>query len=920
MFLTAQLNRFSLIALACSLLTLPLAGCTEEGGGSCSGCGEDADADGWTAEEGDCNDEDPMVFPTAVEIACDGIDQDCTGEDLVPDDDGDGATACPANPEDCNDDDGAVFPGADELCDEVDHDCDGESLNGLALQSWYPDLDEDGFGDDSADAVESCDEEGPEGLVLDDSDCDDEDPEINPDGTEVCDGVDHDCDGSVDNGLDTSTWYPDVDLDDFGDINDLGVVACDGLQPADSVLDNTDCDDQLILVNPNGTEICNGIDDNCDAATDEGFDEDADGVSTCGPDGDPSTLEDNDCEDVPGVGGAPGGEVNFPGNPEICDARDNNCDGLVDGDDPVFPGADQDLDGDNSSTCPSSPGTDCNDFDPAINGLDVDADGESSCDGDCNDENVNFYTGALEYCEGLDTDCDGLSDDADPDVPNDGDNDGVNGILCGGDDCDDSDSHVFPVVEYTSGPQKECDPAVNPGIQGEWHVGRVELPTLFEDGGNCYLYFRGNGDQNQQAIGVVEDVGCTGTFSEVNDNPNNPILELPALAAWDDQGISNPTVVFVPTMSRPYMLFYHAKDGASRKVGLATATDPMGPFARLDGDGLTLNAPVVDLGALSSDTDSRQVHHPVAYFDGTTIHMWYTGRMSDAPGDFFTVYATSVDGVSWTKFDDVNTALAPEPVVSRGEPGDFDENRVYAPGLLAETFDPEGGYNFEHWYTGRTDANTHSLGIAHGGTTSVTKCAANPVLEGEAVPRMDSFLVSGQGLHYEAQGVAAGPDFGVVSIHYGGVADLDPICCPGANGQVPGTCTTYPWDENYLNLTCKGAYVASAVNNVPVLAVTNLADNATITSPFTLTGTVDDNAPDMTLIEAQLVAPGQGDGLTGAPVLGVLAATGNTSTTIQQTTFSVEIAAAAGTYDALVTVEDEGCSRRTMRISNITVQ
>ena len=911
--MTFRFSRLSLMAALCGLIALPLAGCTEEGG-SCSGCGDDLDEDGWTVEEGDCNDEDAAVFPTSAETACDGIDQDCTGEDFVPDVDADGADACPDNPEDCNDDDPAVFPGATEQCDDVDHDCDGDPFNGLTLERWYPDSDGDSFGDDSADAVESCEEQGPDGYVLDDTDCDDEAAAINPDADEVCDGTDHDCDTLVDNGLDVFTWYPDVDTDLFGDADADGVVACDGLQDAGAVQDNTDCDDTIREVNTSVTEVCNARDDNCDGVIDEGFDTDGDTWTICGADGDILTLEDNDCDDTDGfVFPDPLDLLN-----EICDGIDNDCDVLVDAlDIGDFDQPDQDGDGDNSPLCPEAPGTDCNDLDPVLNGLDVDNDSFSTCDspGDCDDEHPGYYPGAPEYCEGQDTDCDGLSDDVDTDVAADGDFDGVAGVLCGGDDCDDSDAHIFPVVEYTSGPQKECEPAIRPGIQGQWHVGRVELPFHFEDNGDCYMYFRGNGDQNFQALGVVEDLGCTGTFEEVGDTP---ILE--ASSGWDDQGISNATVVHVPTFSRPYLLFYHAKDGSNRKVGLATATDPMGPFLRADGDGVSLNAPVIDLGLDDADLDSRQVHHPVAYFDGTTIHMWYTGRSVTSSPDFNTVYATSFDGVVWTKYDDVGTLLSPEPIVAPGAAATWSADRVYSPGVIPQTFDPEGGYDFEHWWTGRTGGNIHSIGMGHGGTNDVTQCALNPVIETEASPRMDSFLVSNQGLRYVAQGAASGPDFGALSIHYGGVTELDPVCCPAPNSQVPGTCSTYAWDENYLNLTCKAAYVATAINNIPVVAATNLSDNDTVTSPFTLTGTVDDNAPDMAMVEAKFVTTGQGDGLTGTPVLGTLTATGNTSTVVQQTSFSVEMTAAAGTYDVLVTVEDEGCARRTLRITGITVQ
>ena len=233
-------------------------------------------------------------------------------------------------------------------------------------------LDNDGDGqidegfDLDSDGVTSCG-----------GDCDDGDPNTWPGAPELCDWADNDCDGSL-SGDET---------DDDGD----GYDECGG-----------DCDDTDSATNPTATELCNGVDDDCDGSVDEGYDADADGYSAC----------DGDCDDSdPNVN---------PAGAEACNGADDDCDGVIPADE-----------------------------------ADDDGDGWSGCDGDCDDADPNANPGATEACNGVDDDCDGVipADEADDD------GDGVS--ECGG-DCDDADDTMYPgAPELCDGADNDCDGAVD---------------------------------------------------------------------------------------------------------------------------------------------------------------------------------------------------------------------------------------------------------------------------------------------------------------------------------------------------------------------------------------------------------------------------------------------------------------------------
>ncbi len=399
----------------------------------------DLDGDGFP-EGLDCDDGDAAVNPDAVEL-CNDLDDNCNDEvdegalstfyaDLDEDgygDDDKQLEACSApsgyviDGGDCNDARDDVNPGQVELCNELDDDCNGEVDEGLD-GAWFADADGDGFGDSRIE-TSSC--LAAKGYVADASDCDDADAAVNPDAEELCDGLDNDCDELVDDDdddvADPETFYTDADADSYGD-SAAPFEACE--EPASASTRGGDCDDADPAVSPAATEVCNDVDDDCDGLVDDDdsaldtstasetyADRDGDGFGDAGTselscDAPSGYVEDGtDCDDDDAA-------VN-PDAPEVCNALDDDCDGLVDDDDPTV---------DTSTGSTWYADADGDGYGDADSGLDACEllSGYADNADDCDDSDEETYLDAVELCDdalggttgdGLDQDCDGTADD-----------------------------------------------------------------------------------------------------------------------------------------------------------------------------------------------------------------------------------------------------------------------------------------------------------------------------------------------------------------------------------------------------------------------------------------------------------------------------------------------------------------------------
>ena len=441
---------------------------------------------------GDCDDAAPAIFPGAPE-SCNALDDDCDGgidEGFVTgqlgwaDGDGDGwgdpnrpLTGCAAltgaaQAGDCDDRAARVHPGADEQCNGVDDDCDtlvdGDDADVAPIGGGWRDADRDGFGDPNR-PLDACDTSG--SRADNDDDCNDTLSVVNPNAAEVCNQRDDDCDRLVDAAdpdlPDGAPTWADDDGDGFGDPTTL-LSGCD----AGGVGNDDDCDDGRFEVRPGATETCNQQDDDCDGLIDTddpgligsggGFrDGDGDGwgdpvrpLGLCDAGGVPNA---DDCDDTQ--------RAIAPGAPEVCNLVDDDCDLLVDADDPGVTGtgggwADTDGDGYGFAGAP----------------FHVCQQGGVRNDDDCDDTQRAVSPAAPELCNLRDDDCDLLVDADDPSVTVDGggwadlDDDGYGdpaaplgactpGGVDNADDCDDGASAVFPGAadDRCAGVDRGCD-------------------------------------------------------------------------------------------------------------------------------------------------------------------------------------------------------------------------------------------------------------------------------------------------------------------------------------------------------------------------------------------------------------------------------------------------------------------------------
>ena len=389
----------------------------------------DGDGDGYD-DAIDCDDSDPAVFPGAPEL-CNGLDDDCNGEDDVlgfpgseTDDDGDGQEECNG---DCDDSDPLNLSGNPEACDGSDNDCSGMPDAGLPLNqpvfgsTWESFADSTVFAGNLFTArrnsllmeftqdvtltsvqdvefyvLEEDTQNGDWDVVWFSSTSSNPTSQLNSGPIKVVLEKDHvylvglAVYGFAEFFMDKrSTCLGPVES--YALLGGGGAVEMGAYPPSFAA---PDLDTKPVVTFSQMFEL----------RPDTENDADQDGVLSCGPNHD---CDDNDPAVMPG---APA---------EICDGADTDCDGNTPTDETTDADSDgflacEDCDDSNGGVNPCAP-EDCNGFDDNCDGtippkeVDADGDGYRLCDGDCDDTNPDARPANPEACDGFDTNCDGAA-------------------------------------------------------------------------------------------------------------------------------------------------------------------------------------------------------------------------------------------------------------------------------------------------------------------------------------------------------------------------------------------------------------------------------------------------------------------------------------------------------------------------------
>jgi hypothetical protein len=261
------------------------------------------------------------------------------------------------------------------------------------------------------------------------------------------------------------------------------------------------------------------------------------------------------------------------------------------------------------------------------------------------------------------------------------------------------------------------NPILLPGGKGAWDDGVIEAADAFKDLGTYYLYYHATGQEKGYRLGVATASHPLGPFQKHGDKP---ILELGPEGSWDDRSVA--CAMILKEGINKYMMWYSgvgkSEEHSKWSIGLATASDPLGPWKKHEG-----NPILEDFGYVGG----------VVKVAGK--YLLYTAHPIGSTGpDYSPMSLATADAPTgpWTRW-------AQNPVLREGEWGEWDD------GGFSEAEVLYSGGVFHMFYGGaklfpQRIQSRESIGYAYSlDGYHFVKYGRNPVAAWEANPNAAAF-------------------------------------------------------------------------------------------------------------------------------------------------------------------------------------
>jgi len=307
---------------------------------------------------------------------------------------------------------------------------------------------------------------------------------------------------------------------------------------------------------------------------------------------------------------------------------------------------------------------------------------------------------------------------------------------------------VNDVLAQTNWEKYLGNPVLDRGLPGAWDEEWVFIPEVFFDGALYRMWYTGWDGSNLRIGYATSPEGII--WTKLND----PVLDGGPPGSWD-VSVSDASIIYDGTT---YHMWYRGQDDGNTPLAtrIGYATSPDGVIWTKYDDPTTVNPPFAESDPVMNpgdpgSWDSVWILGPTVIFDGTTYHMWYMGWDGNIPRFG---YATSPDGINWTKYDDPTTVNPPfaesDPVMNPGDPGSWDVAAVLSPSVIYD------GTSYQMWYSGGDSLisglpfpTESKIGYATSPNGITWTKFANPVLEAGAQGTWDGITVGDPDVIYD---------------------------------------------------------------------------------------------------------------------------------------------------------------------------